>query len=147
MTRLWPSNRNFPGILAAAVLVTGLLGACSSSSGSDQQLAYAPSAGIVSTQVGMASWYGDKFHGRKTASGQRYDMNAMTAAHRSLPFGTKVRVINLNNNKRVIVTINDRGPFVKGRIIDVSKRAAGRLGMRQAGVAKVRVEVLQRAGG
>ncbi len=133
--------------LAAAVVVSGLLGACSSSSGSDRQLAYAPGAGVASSQVGMASWYGDKFHGRKTASGERYNMHAMTAAHRSLPFGTKVRVINLDNNHRVIVTINDRGPFVKGRIIDVSKRAADQLGMRRTGVARVRIEVLQSAGG
>ncbi len=133
--------------LAVVVIAAGLLGACASSSGSDRQLAYAPSARVASSQVGTASWYGDKFHGRRTASGERYNMHALTAAHRSLPFGTKVRVINLENNHRVIVTINDRGPFVKGRVIDVSKRAADMLGMRRAGVASVRIEVLQSAGG
>ena len=133
--------------LAVAVVAAGLLGACASSSGSDRQLGYAPSAGVASSQVGTASWYGGKFHGRRTASGERYNMHALTAAHRNLPFGTKVRVINLENNHRVIVTINDRGPFVKGRVIDVSKRAADMLDMRRAGVARVRVDVLQNAGG
>lgn len=94
------------------------------------------------SQVGVASWYGGKFHGRKTASGQVYDMNRMTAAHRTLPFGTKVEVTNLRNGRSVVVTINDRGPFIKGRIIDVSRRAAGKLGFRNQGVAKVRVRAV-----
>lgn len=76
-----------------------------------------------SAQAGMASWYGSKFHGRTTASGERYNMNALTAAHKSLPFGTKVKVTNQKNGKSVVVTINDRGPFVKGRAIDLSKAA------------------------
>ncbi len=145
--KLGPNSGRILRSLAIALVAAGLLGACSSSSGPDRQLAYAPSAGAAGAQVGIASWYGDKFHGRRTASGERYNMHAMTAAHRSLPFGTKVRVINLENNRRVIVTINDRGPFVKGRVIDVSKRAADMLGMRRAGVARVRIEVLQSAGG
>ncbi len=97
--------------------------------------------------VGMASWYGRPFHGRKTASGQIYDMNALTAAHPTLPIGTQVRVTNLTNHKSVVLTVNDRGPFAKGRIIDVSRRAAERLGFRRAGTARVRVEVIQTARG
>ena len=97
--------------------------------------------------VGTASWYGRPYHGRKTASGQIYDMNALTAAHPTLPLGTQVRVTNLANNKSVVLAINDRGPFAKGRIIDVSRRAADRLGFRRAGTARVRVEVIQAARG
>ena len=97
--------------------------------------------------VGMASWYGRPFHGRKTASGQIYDMNALTAAHPTLPLGTQVRVTNLANNRSIALTVNDRGPFAEGRIIDVSRRAADRLGFRRAGTARVRVEVIQAARG
>lgn len=97
--------------------------------------------------VGMASWYGRPFHGRKTASGQIFNMNAPTAAHPTLPLGTRVRVTNLANNRSVVLTVNDRGPFTKGRIIDVSRRAAERLGFRRAGTARVRVEVIQAARG
>ncbi len=92
--------------------------------------------------VGVASWYGGKFHGRTTASGEPYDMNAMTAAHPSLPFGTKVRVTNLENGRSVVLRINDRGPFAKRRIIDVSRHAAEHLGLLGAGLARVRVQVI-----
>ena len=92
--------------------------------------------------VGVASWYGARFHGRTTASGEPYDMHALTAAHPSLPFGTRVRVTNLANGRSVVVRINDRGPFVKRRIIDLSRHAAEHLGFRDAGLAKVRVEVI-----
>ncbi len=91
---------------------------------------------------GIASWYGPGFHGNRSASGERYNQNAMTAAHRSLPFGTKVQVTNLNNGRSVIVRINDRGPFVRGRVIDLSAAAARVLGVMQSGVAPVRLEVL-----
>jgi len=90
-------------------------------------------------EVGVASYYADRFHGRQTASGERYDRNAYTAAHRRLPFGTHVRVINLKSGHSVDVRINDRGPFVKGRVIDVSYVAAKKLGMLRKGVIKVRV--------
>ncbi|MEJ2041409.1 MAG: septal ring lytic transglycosylase RlpA family protein [Desulfosarcinaceae bacterium] len=90
-------------------------------------------------QTGLASYYAHRFHGRKTASGERYNENALTAAHRSLPFGTRVRVINLKNNRAVTVRINDRGPFIKGRIIDVSYAAARKLKMVVDGIARVRV--------
>ncbi len=92
--------------------------------------------------VGVASWYGAKFHGRTTASGEPYDMNAMTAAHPSLPFGTKVRVTNLENGRSVVLRINDRGPFAKRRIIDVSRHAAEHLGFLGTGLARVRVQVI-----
>jgi len=88
-------------------------------------------------EKGIASWYGPRFHGRRTASGERYDQNKMTAAHKTLPFGTLVKVHNLDNDKSVIVRINDRGPFGNGRIIDVSKAAAKELGMIGPGTARV----------
>ncbi len=95
----------------------------------------------TSSQSGMASYYGSE-SGSQTASGQRFNPSAMTAAHRTLPFGTKVRVTNKNNGKSVIVTINDRGPFIRGRIIDLSTAAAGVIGMKGAGVARVTVDRL-----
>jgi len=94
-------------------------------------------------QKGHASWYGNEYHGRRTASGEIFDENDLTAAHRKHPFGTIVEVKNLRNGKRVRVRINDRGPFQRGRIIDLSKAAARRIGMLQAGVVPVRVEVIK----
>ncbi|MFP4526945.1 MAG: septal ring lytic transglycosylase RlpA family protein [Candidatus Kapaibacterium sp.] len=91
---------------------------------------------------GKASYYADKFHGRKTANGEIYDHRNLTAAHRSLPFGTMVRVINLENGKSVIVKINDRGPFVRGRVIDLSRAAAEAIDMIHIGVCEVEVIVL-----
>jgi rare lipoprotein A len=97
---------------------------------------------IANSFSGEASWYGPGFHGRTTASGEVYDQNAMTAAHPSLEFGTKVQVTNLNNNRSVIVTINDRGPYAGGRIIDLSAAAASSLDMVSSGVAPVSVTIL-----
>lgn len=94
------------------------------------------------SQVGMASYYGKRFHGRKTANGERFDMNKLTAAHRSYPFGTVLRVTNLRNNKQVKVRVNDRGPYVGRRVIDLSKRAAKELGFVSRGVTKVKIEVV-----
>jgi rare lipoprotein A len=93
-------------------------------------------------QQGRASWYGRGFHGRKTASGERYDMHALTAAHRTLPLASWVRVTNEANQKTVVVKINDRGPYARGRVIDLSYAAAAVLGMRGAGVGKVKIEGL-----
>ncbi|MGV2293346.1 septal ring lytic transglycosylase RlpA family protein [Trinickia sp. YCB016] len=93
-------------------------------------------------QTGRASWYGTKFHGRKTASGERYNMNALTAAHKTLPLASYVRVTNTTNDKSVVVKINDRGPYVRGRIIDLSYAAARVLGLRKAGTAQVKIEGL-----
>ena len=92
---------------------------------------------------GQASYYGARHHGNKTASGERFDQNALTAAHRSLPFGSQVQVTNLRNNKIVMVRINDRGPYAKQRIIDLSQKAAEQLGMLRDGVAPVRIEQLR----
>lgn len=93
-------------------------------------------------QYGKASYYADKFNGRKTASGEIYNHLKSTAAHRSLTFGSKVRVTNLENKKSVMVIINDRGPFVKGRIIDLSKSAAEKLKFLEKGITEVKIEVI-----
>jgi len=90
---------------------------------------------------GLASWYGEDFHGRLTASGEVYDMYKLTAAHKTLPLGTVVKVRNLENGKEVEVRVNDRGPFVKGRVIDLSRTAGRAIDIRGAGLAKVRLEV------
>ena len=116
-------------LLAACAVLAG----CSSRSSSS-----APSY----DEKGEASYYAHKFHGRTTANGETYDMYKMTAAHRTLPFGTRVRVTNLSNGRKVDLKINDRGPFVDGRIIDVSYAAARKLDMIQSGVVPVRVESL-----
>lgn len=97
---------------------------------------------VASTLTGMASWYGPGFHGRRSASGEVFDQNAMTAAHRTLPFGTQVRVTNLSNGRQVVVRINDRGPFSGGRVIDLSAAAASSIGLRSSGVGRVQLEVL-----
>ena len=99
----------------------------------------APKAGV---EVGIASWYGQEFHGRPTSSREVYNMNDMTAAHRTLPFGTHVMVTNLANDRSAVVRINDRGPFVGGRVIDLSYAAARVLGIVGPGTARVRVEIL-----
>ena len=93
-------------------------------------------------EKGIASWYGSKFHGRSTANGETYDMNSLTAAHKTLPLPTMVRVTNLENGRALVLRVNDRGPFVHGRIIDVSRRAAQLLGFIRDGTARVRVESL-----
>ncbi|WP_108661692.1 septal ring lytic transglycosylase RlpA family protein [Acuticoccus kandeliae] len=92
--------------------------------------------------VGTASYYGARFHGRRTANGERFNMNAMTAAHKSLPFGTKVKVTNQKNGRSVVVRINDRGPYVGRRVIDLSKGAASKIGMVDDGLAKVTMEIM-----
>lgn len=115
--------------LAALALV---LAACASS----------PDIAAANTQSGKASWYGPGFQGRSTASGERFNMNAYTAAHRSHRFGTKLCVKNMRNGRGVTVRVNDRGPFVRGRIVDVSKQAARSLGMIRSGTVPVRVSVI-----
>ncbi|WP_236059682.1 septal ring lytic transglycosylase RlpA family protein [Chitinophaga rhizophila] len=92
------------------------------------------------TETGKASYYADKFEGRKTASGEVFRQRQMTAAHRTLPFGTKVTVVNVSNGRSVKVRINDRGPFAEGRVIDLSKKAARKLGMVTMGVAPVEIK-------
>jgi rare lipoprotein A len=102
---------------------------------------YFPTGNI---QKGMASWYGEDFQGKPTSNKETYDMYSMTAAHKTLPFGTFVKVTNLTNGKSVVVRINDRGPFVKGRIIDLSFAAAQKIGMSETGIAPVVIKVLKR---
>jgi rare lipoprotein A len=99
-----------------------------------------PSDKVVYREEGVASWYGGKFHGRKTSSGERYDMYGLTAAHRTLPLGTIVRVTRTGNGRSIVLKVNDRGPFIDGRIIDLSYGAARRLRMVEDGLANVVVE-------
>lgn len=101
------------------------------------------SLGKDDSQKGLASWYGNEYHGRATASGEPFDQNAMTAAHKKYPFQTIVKVKNLKNGRTVDVRITDRGPFVRGRIIDLSKGAARRIDMLNDGVVPVRIKVLK----
>lgn len=104
-------------------------------------------ATTLSGQEGMASYYGKSFAGRPTASGERFDPRALTAAHRDLPFGTRLRVTNLENGRSVTVRVNDRGPYAAGRIVDLSWQAARKLGMVDSGVARVRLEILRTSPG
>lgn len=128
------SNKNLPLILFLA-LITVFVASCAK-----KQARIEP--GISVNEEGYASWYGPGFHGRRTASGERYNMWKMTAAHKELPFGTVVKVTNKENEKSVIVKINDRGPFKPGRVIDLSKAAAKEIGLLRSGVAMVVVEIL-----
>jgi len=104
----------------------------------NQRIARGKKSAVIS---GYASYYGPGFHGKLTANGETFDMNSMTAAHKTLPFNTRVKVTNIENGKSVVVRINDRGPFVKGRIIDLSVEAAKRLDMMDSGIARVTLEV------
>ncbi len=104
---------------------------------------YYPAEDYGYAESGVASWYGEKFHGRSTANGEIYDMNGLTAAHRTLPMPSIVRVTNLENGRSINLRVNDRGPFARGRIIDLSRRAAQLLGFELRGTAKVRVEILE----
>jgi rare lipoprotein A len=121
-----------------AVLSLLVLASCSLSRGPVQ----APERPAPGQQVGQASWYGGKFHGRRTASGARFDQNKLTAASRTLPLGSRARVTNLHNGRSVVVQITDRGPYARRRVIDLSRAAAQQLGMVKRGTARVRVEPL-----
>jgi len=103
---------------------------------------YYPQEDFEYDETGIASWYGAKFHGRRTANGEIYNMNALTAAHRTLPMPSFVRVTNLENGRSLILRVNDRGPFARGRILDVSRRGSQLLGFQKQGTARVRVQVL-----
>lgn len=105
---------------------------------------YQPHVDYAYSESGIASWYGDDFHGKPTANGEIFDMNLLTAAHRTLPLPSIVRVTNLENGRALVVRVNDRGPFSRGRIIDLSRRAAELLGFRMGGTALVRVDILPR---
>lgn len=121
-----PARQWRPGLLALAVLA----------------LTLPFSSARASVQEGIVSWYGQQFHDRPTASGELFDANAMTMAHPTLPFGTRVKVTNLRNGRSVVVRVNDRGPFVGTRIADVSAAAAASLGMLRRGLARARIEIL-----
>lgn len=129
-------------LFGLALASLGLVGCATTRPGGPVTAATHPDAG--QRIVGLASWYGQQHHGRKTASGETYDMNQMTAAHRTLPFGTRVRVTNVENGRSVVVRVNDRGPHVSGRVLDLSFRAATALDMVGAGVARVEAVVLAR---
>jgi len=139
------------------ILVTTLLAAALSlpanfndiqpaSAASSSRQASTSNANANFRQVGTASWYGPGFNGRKTASGERFDQNKLTAAHRSLPLDTVVKVTNLDNGKAVKVSINDRGPYVGKRVIDLSRAAAQKLDMTEDGTARVQIEVAELPG-
>jgi rare lipoprotein A len=126
--------------LGGLSLLVASLPAC----GTSQRIRAVPVA-VGHEEIGLASWYGHPYHGRRTASGEVYDMRQMTAAHRTMPFGTRVRVTNLDTGRSVEVRINDRGPFADRRIIDVSYAAAQKLGAIGPGVIPVRVRVIATA--
>ena len=143
---------NFKNTIGLAALFTILLGTSTHSfadSINDVLENKAPSPHVndvgknTNTKVGQASWYGRQFHGRKTASGERYNMNGLTAAHRYLPFGTKLKVTCKQTGKSVIVRVNDRGPFHGNRVLDLSKGAAQQLGLTQRGVGSVKIEKIK----
>lgn len=126
-------------ILARAPILVPLLfvAACNTTSGGPTSTGSVSSVADKAFQKGTASWYGPGFHGRRTASGEKFNSLAMTAAHRSLPFGTKVRVVNEKNGRSVVVRVNDRGPFARHRIIDLAKGPAQELGLTSSGTAYV----------
>jgi rare lipoprotein A len=128
-----------PSSLEAAKVTMPLVG----TSTSGQKITKSSSHKSKAYQVGTASWYGEQFQGKQTASGEPFDMHDFTAAHPSLPLGSLVKVTNLRNGKAVVVRINDRGPVVEGRIIDVSYTAAQALGFKERGVQTVRLELYQ----
>jgi rare lipoprotein A len=125
------SLRQFAKVVAFVLAVAVVYAGCVTSRG-----------GRGYYQVGYASWYGREYHGRHTANGERFNMRAMTAAHQSLPFGTRLRVTDLKTGRSVVVRINDRGPFRKGRILDLSYGAARRLGIVEEGVVQVGLQIL-----
>ena len=135
-----PKHRPRAWAATAMAVAAIILGGCSIAAGLES-----PAAAAGYDRTGKASWYGERYHGRTTASGVRFDMNAMTAAHPPLPTGTLVRVTNLQNSRSVVVVIADRGPVTRKRIIDLSYAAAKHLGFITQGTAKVRVTYLKPA--
>ena len=125
---------------ATLMTAIGLLFALVVFAGADNALA---DARLAKTQTGVAVYYHDRYHGRRTANGEVYDKQAMTAAHMRYPFGTRLRVTNLQNQKSVVVRVNDRGPYSRRFILDLSKRAASLLGFLRKGTARVKIEVLE----
>ena len=135
MPALWRYHRAGLGLTLCALVAAG----CASTKTSRPTTA-APAAGT--RIVGLASWYGQRHQGHATASGEAFDVNKLTAAHRTMPFGTRLRVTNVENGRSVVVRVNDRGPWVSDRVLDVSLAAAKTLGMTGDGVTKVEIVVL-----
>ena len=133
-----------PALLALTIAVCfGVLAGCAKRSSARAPIAVKP-ARIGETETGIASWYGVPYDGRRSANGEIFNRKEFTAAHRSLPFDTWVEVTNLENRKSVDVRITDRGPFVKGRIIDLSMAAASQIDMVQAGIVRVKIKVIRK---
>lgn len=140
----------YSGFIVVALITAVIVSGCASSprftrerSGGSNTHSASGDSKSRKTMEGIASYYADDFNGKKTANGETYDMYKMTAAHRSLPFNTKVKVTNLDNKRSIIVRINDRGPFKLERIIDLSMAAATQLGMKGMGTANVKLEVIE----
>lgn len=140
----------YSGFIVAALITAVIVSGCASSprftrerSGGSNTHSASGDSKSRKTMEGIASYYADDFNGKKTANGETYNMYKMTAAHRSLPFNTKVKVTNLDNKRSIIVRINDRGPFKLERIIDLSMAAATQLGMKGTGTANVKLEVIE----
>jgi rare lipoprotein A len=129
--------RTINTIWLCAALLTGAISGSALAAGTGTTAISAPK-----TEAGLASYYHDKYHGRQTASGEIFNTNEFTAAHRTLAFGTVVRVTHAESRRSVVVRINDRGPFISGRVIDLSRAAARELGIEKAGLAKVNVEII-----
>lgn len=135
------SSARTAATLVRQLTLLGLLALFAGCAGRQADTAGSPGGPV---ETGKASWYGTQHHGKRTASGEPFDQHALTAAHRTLPFGTRVKVTNLNNQRSVVVRINDRGPFRRGRVIDLSRAAAEQLDLIRTGVAPVRLEPLGR---
>ena len=133
-----PAGRRLASLIVAVAFAAALLAVPAPETHVPTQVDEAPAW----TQNGKVSWYGPGFHGRQTANGEIFDTNEMTMAHRSLAFGSKVRVTNLDNGRSIVVRVNDRGPYVGGRIADLSHAAASRLGFVEDGVVHARIELI-----
>jgi peptidoglycan lytic transglycosylase len=127
-------------VAPVAVLLAALAACTHAPRRASEESQRPPAVEAPGGEVGLASFYGRRFHGRRTASGARYDMHAMTCAHPSAPFGAQLRVTDLENGRTVVVTVTDRGPFKRGRVVDLSLAAARKLGIVERGLARVRVE-------
>jgi rare lipoprotein A len=136
------SRAHIKFLLASSCLAGAALSVPGCATAPKSQISHAPDeqGEFLFHQEGLASWYGPGFHGRKTASGERYDQGDLTCAHRKLPFGTKLKVTNLRNGQELVLTVNDRGPFVRNRIVDVSHEAAKQLDFLHEGTVPVRLE-------
>ncbi|MBI4239191.1 MAG: septal ring lytic transglycosylase RlpA family protein [Deltaproteobacteria bacterium] len=130
------------GFVVVLAACSALVAGCSAQQAHHRMQSHAPAAARSYHATGSASWYGRYFHGRRTASGERFNQRAMTCAHRHLPFGTQLRVTNLANDRSIVVRVNDRGPFVRGRIVDLSHEAARQLQFIGQGHTKVRLEAI-----